>query len=155
MPPSIGSYPMRLKRTAMPRVESGEKEPLGFINGIQADSREEWFWANSAWSLGWAGRFHYQLPLGGGSQRRGGQILDFLFMARPVALWTHIDGVYWHDPNRDAFERGQTAYLLLREYGIVAEPAEVPQRSPGSVTTDLLSTQEASDRLFLQVIGRY
>jgi hypothetical protein len=43
-------------------------------------------------------QFRYQVPLGGGTLVRGGQVIDFVLdeiPPRPVALF--VQGVYWHN----------------------------------------------------------
>ena len=69
----------------------------GIINGIQAGSSYEWNIALALWQLGWS--FDYQVPIKGGRQVRGCQVIDFLVHTVPQETALRVQGSYWHRNN--------------------------------------------------------
>jgi len=113
--------------------------------GYDQSLTEEERWAVAAFKFGWAGRFLYQVPVGGGSSRRGGVELDFLFFTIPSYTPIFIDGFYWHSANADeAFGRTKNLALLGIPYNqerMVVWDYEIPD-------------QELTDQVFLTRIGQ-
>lgn len=93
------SQRVRLARKGRPvstreiEIKNPDDAP-GLINGVQADSSYEWNHARALWALGWT--FRYQVPLFGGSMRRGGVKLDFLIDTRVTQTVVNPIGEYWH-----------------------------------------------------------
>ena len=71
-----------------------EEEGAMIIRGQPAGSKEEWRTSQALDILQMD--YYYQYSVGGGRQRRGGQVIDFLVLT-PVR-WTIVDvrGTYWH-----------------------------------------------------------
>lgn len=90
----------RTPRTAMklsrPKTNKPEKPrtEMGLIHGRKPESSYEWNIAVALEQYGW--KFYYQLQVRGGSEVRGGQILDFLVMTRPFYTALAVDAGYWH-----------------------------------------------------------
>jgi hypothetical protein len=79
-------------------IRDPKDEPPFFIRGIQAGSKEEW-WVSLALDQiaettfwGWA----YQVPVYGGRNTAGGNVVDFLVYT--PGRWTMLEpmGKYWH-----------------------------------------------------------
>jgi len=71
----------------------------GLINGQPAGSTYEWNVARALWSLGW--KFSYQVPVMGGREFRGGQVLDFLVFTVPMKTALIVNGDYWHQTDEE------------------------------------------------------
>jgi hypothetical protein len=70
------------------------EEETGIINGQKARSVLEWRVAQSLWKLRLD--FFYQYPLLGGTQRRGGYVVDFLIFVAPNNVALEVQGDRWH-----------------------------------------------------------
>lgn len=99
--PSITSKPKRSARA--PVLRDPKDEPPFFIRGRKAGSRDEW-WVSQALEkiekqTGWT--WEYQVPVYGGRQRRGGNVIDFL--VHTPGRYTALDpmGRYWHTGARE------------------------------------------------------
>jgi len=74
--------------------EEEEEEEVGYINGQKARSLLEWRVAQSLWKLKL--EFFYQYPLLGGTQVRGGYVVDFLVFLAPNNVPLEVQGERWH-----------------------------------------------------------
>ena len=94
------------------------KDPLaapGLIQGIQAGSSIEWNVAIALGMLGW--QFDYQVPIAGGRNVRGGQVIDFIVHTVPAWTVMAVNGTYWHrNPQMDEYKL-EVAVSTLRRYG--------------------------------------
>jgi len=108
------------KRTRRPKInkvraaviqDETDKPPF-FVRGQQAGSKEE-YWCSLALDkiqqiTGWG--WDYQVPVYGGRQIRGGNVVDFLIYT--PGMWTILDpqGDYWHTGrNEDRFQMREVA----------------------------------------------
>lgn len=73
--------------------EVPEDEPVGQIQGIQADSTQEWWVARALDRLGIS--YTYQFPVNGG-RTRGGYMIDFLVDTVPLKTMIEPRGNHWH-----------------------------------------------------------
>lgn len=103
--PEAKDRPSR-KKQAKPAPETG------IINGRPAGSSYEWNVAKALWKLGW--EFSYQVPVMGGSQIRGGQVLDFLVHTVPLQTAVIVNGDYWHQTDQE-YKNDQLMSALFRE----------------------------------------
>lgn len=88
----------KIERVKPAKIEDAADQPPYFIRGIEAGSKEE-YWVSLALEkiqeiTGWG--WDYQVPVFGGRQIRGGNIVDFLVYT--PGPWTAIEpkGRYWH-----------------------------------------------------------
>jgi hypothetical protein len=88
-------------------------EAMGLIEGKVPDSKEEWWIAKALWKLGHD--FSYQVPIFGGYNIRGGQILDFIVHSTaPKDTIIQYNGSYWHQGNSEEIF---SEHKLRAEYG--------------------------------------
>lgn len=81
------------------------------VQGVQVDSKNEFFVAQALEKYGVA--FTYQFEIAGGSERRGGQIIDFALWVPPKPIPLLINGEYWHrDEQKESFRIAQIKRLL-------------------------------------------
>jgi hypothetical protein len=111
------------------KLESPENTP-GLINGQSAGSTYEWNVARALRALGW--RFGYQVPVLGGRQVRGGQVLDFYVYTVPLKTAVVVNGDYWHQTDEE-FQTNELMAALLRE-GKSVNPSPVVLWSEQSAT---------------------
>ena len=97
---------------------SEPEEEIGLINDRVPGSREEWRVAKALWYL--EIDFHYQVVVKGGTDVRGGQVLDFLLFI-PFPRPAQVYGEYWHKGQLSSEERLKTA-VIEQIYGY--EPFE-------------------------------
>lgn len=98
-----------------------EKEEIGLLRGIKPDSKEEWWFGKALMTL--QKEFDYQVSLGGGRARSGGQILDFLVHTVPLYTPVFIQGKYWHSGKygtSDEYKIARCQTLLKIQWGINA-----------------------------------
>lgn len=105
-----------------PATEAKDKAPAvkveqpadipGLINGQPAGSSYEWNAARALWALGW--QFGYQIPVMGGRQVRGGQVLDFLVKTVPLKTAVIVNGDYWHQTDEE-YTMSELMAALIRE----------------------------------------
>jgi hypothetical protein len=95
------------------RQPAQPKETPGLINGQPAGSSYEWNVARALWALGW--NFSYQVPVMGGSQIQGGQVLDFLVHTVPVDTAVIVNGSFWHQGDEQL--KDQQLMDALASYG--------------------------------------
>ena len=90
------------------RTAVSDDEPMGLILGQTPGSREEWrvYLALVRYKL----QFAYQVPVRGGRQRRGGQVVDFV-VYNPFAVAVPVNGEYWHRGQMAPEERLKLAVL--------------------------------------------
>lgn len=88
----------KITKDKAPKLKDAADQPPFFIRGQQADSKEE-YWCSLALdkiqqTTGWG--WDYQVPVYGGRQIRGGNVVDFLIYT--PGSWTALDpkGRYWH-----------------------------------------------------------
>lgn len=83
----------------IPRAQTpdGPKETETFvINGVEAQSKEEWFIYKALIDSGIPSHFiHYQVPWHGGRQM-GGQVLDFVISMGGSRIVIRMMGKHWH-----------------------------------------------------------
>jgi len=110
---SSGRRPATEAKDKVPagKLEQEEDTP-GLINGQPAGSSYEWNTARALWALGW--RFGYQVPVMGGRQVRGGQVLDFLVHTVPLYTAVIVNGDYWHQTDEE-YTMNELMAALLRE----------------------------------------
>ncbi|MFZ2470649.1 MAG: hypothetical protein WAW52_01780 [Methanothrix sp.] len=75
------------------KVESPPEDIIGMVQGTIPDSKNEWFVALALDKLGID--YSYQVPLYGGRNVRGGQVIDFV-VYHPRSIPVFIQGAYWH-----------------------------------------------------------
>ena len=91
-------FPTGRKR-ARPKFETivdppkEDAELPGLIQGIQADSKEEWWLYKGLNRIGIP--FQYQYPVNGGN-KRGGYKIDFVVYTVPLATMIEPIGNHWH-----------------------------------------------------------
>jgi len=126
----------RVKATQL----GGGPEVIGTINGMPVGSSWEWHTAQGLWMLKW--RFDYQVPINGGREVRGGQVLDFVVYTNPNPSIIYVNGEYWHnDPDMELMAQAQAAQAMTGAKIIVMGRSE-------SVTRD------DAYRYLLKEIGR-
>lgn len=83
------------KQTQAPhlKVDNPPEEVIGLVQGSIPDSKNEWFVALALDKLGID--YYYQVPIYGGTNIRGGQVVDFVVL-RPKAIPVFVQGAYWH-----------------------------------------------------------
>jgi len=86
-----------------------EEEPLGLIQGMMPDSKEE-YWASQA-LYKYKIPFEFQFQIFGGTSRRGGLIVDFLVW-NPMRTPFLVHGSYWH---RNEMDGGDKTNLIAIE----------------------------------------
>lgn len=99
----------KIEQARVPVLEDEEDQPPYFIRGQKAGSKDE-YWTSLALEkiqeqTGWG--WDYQVPVYGGRQIRGGNVVDFLIYT--PGPWTALDpqGRYWHtgvNEDRDEME---------------------------------------------------
>ena len=87
------------------------EEPLGLIQGMMPDSKEEWWTAQALWKYKIPFEFQYQIF--GGTSRRGGLIVDFLVW-NPMATPFLVHGSYWHRNEMDGGDK--TALIAIEQH---------------------------------------
>lgn len=88
-----------------------EEEPLGLIQGMMPDSKEEWWTAQALWK--YKVPFQFQFQLFGGTSRRGGLIVDFLVW-NPMRTPFLVHGSYWHRNEMDGGDK--TNLIAIEQY---------------------------------------
>lgn len=88
-----------------------EEEPLGLIQGMMPDSKEEWWTAQALWK--YKVPFQFQFQIFGGTSRRGGLIVDFLVW-NPMATPFEVNGNYWHRNEMDSGDK--TDLIAIEQY---------------------------------------
>ena len=88
-----------------------EEEPLGLIQGMVPDSKEEWWTAQALWK--YKIPFQFQFQIFGGTTRRGGLVVDFLVW-NPMATPFLVHGSYWHRNEMDGGDK--TALIAIEQY---------------------------------------
>lgn|GEM_PF-7027327 len=97
------------------------------IRGQQAGSKEEYFVAQGLNKLGM--KYSYQVPVMGGRNVRGGQVLDFLVYTPGKYTIVDVRGTYWHTGAR---EDSLDILRVTRRYGwllLVAWDTDVPDEA--------------------------
>lgn len=91
--PQRAAAQLEVQRPVTP-AETGDEDEPGLILGRPAGSKLEWYVALGLETLEY--EFEYQVPIRGGRDRMGGQILDFL--VHTPGKFTPVDtkGAYWH-----------------------------------------------------------
>jgi hypothetical protein len=104
-------FPVRRRRAKpllekLPRQKAVEEEPIGLIQGMEPDSKEEWWIARALDRLKLS--YQYQYPVLGGNVR-GGYKIDFV--VHTVPLWTMIEpvGNHWHTGELGADDKNRQA----------------------------------------------
>lgn len=80
------------------RAQEREENLPTSIQGIPVDSKEEARFGLALMMLGVP--FRYQVPVFGGTEFRGGQVIDFLLLVPPAPLPVYLQSTYWHGPTR-------------------------------------------------------
>ncbi|MCA9911886.1 MAG: hypothetical protein KC496_00990 [Anaerolineae bacterium] len=85
------------------KITNPEDEPPFYVRGMKADSKDE-YWVSLALekieqSTGWT--WEYQVPVFGGRDRAGGNVIDFI--VHTPGMWTILDpmGSPWHTGARE------------------------------------------------------
>lgn len=97
------------------------------IKGQPAGSKEEYFVAQGLNKLGL--KYSYQVPVMGGRNVRGGQVLDFLVYTPGKYTIVDVRGTYWHTGAR---EDSLDILRVTRNYGwelLVAWDTDVPDEA--------------------------
>ena len=88
--------------------------------------------------------FKFQFPLGGGQQKRGGMVLDFLVKTVPLSTPLDIRGNYWHQPQQRVDDDLQLALMNHYGRGQFAEPViiygaelQTPEQAYSTVKREL------------------
>lgn len=105
------------RRTPIIEPKKEPKEQMGLIQGKRPESWEEWRVYKALVRL--KVRFIYQVPILGGKQVRGGQVLDFLCYT-PFPIPMPIMGKYWHRASPTNEDKWKLA-ILRKLFGV--EPA--------------------------------
>lgn len=86
--------------------------PRTEIRGRAVGSTYEANVADALDALGWD--YWYQYAVGGGRDRRGGMVLDFLIWTRPAATPVWVNGRYWHNRRleTDLLQQSRVKMLL-------------------------------------------
>jgi len=93
-------------------LENYEDKPPFYIRGIKAGSKEE-YWVSLALvrieeMTGWS--WEYQVPVFGGRDRRGGNVVDFLVHTPGRYTMLQPEGRYWHTGHKeDAYQMQNVA----------------------------------------------
>lgn len=90
-------YPVRDLGVLQPRQPAKEKDAERelVIQGERAGSVNEW---NVAQALNQMKlQYEYQYPVFGGTNVRGGQVIDFLIYVLPRPIPLYVQGTYWHN----------------------------------------------------------
>ena len=80
-----------------------DPEKPGLVQGRIASSINEWYVAKALWALQL--EFRYQFPILGGTQRRGGIVIDFLVRSEPKWLPLEVQSERWHTGKFGSGER--------------------------------------------------
>lgn len=105
-------------------AENAEDEKLlQFIQGKSVDSKEE---ARACMALDYLRTdyiYHYEFR--GGTQVRGGQVIDIL--AKTVPLWTpiYIQSEYWHGPTKKYEDTIKIREFKAANMGMFQDPIEI------------------------------
>jgi hypothetical protein len=103
--------------------EKPEPPPPATLQGKPIGSVHEWRFALAL--MYYKLEFMYQLDINGGRTRRGGQVLDFMVLTRPLYTPVHIVGLYWHDQS-NKLDDELRRYSLMDQYrGQIREPVYV------------------------------
>lgn len=92
-----------------------EPEEIGLIQGREPDSKEEWRVSKALDKYGW--EYMYQYQVFGGTQTRGGQVIDFLVFTVPLSTPTQVYGEYWHSGRMSSEDRIKQIQLETRLKG--------------------------------------
>jgi hypothetical protein len=114
------------------------------IEGRPVGSTYEGNVAKALWQLGWT--FSYQVPLLGGRNVSGGQILDFLVNTVPVHTAVMVNGDYWHQDDQ-SFKNSQVMNALQTE-GIPVKP------EPLILTNKTADTYDAAFNFLNMALGK-
>ena len=95
------------------------------VQGIMPDSKEEYWVALALWKLHMDFIFQYQLF--GGRQYKGGQVVDFWVLTRPLPTPIFVQGWYYHygTAERAAQSKMNLMYIESRLNGKANKPIEV------------------------------
>ena len=128
------------------KAEDREEQLPETIQGQRRGSKEE---ARACVALGYLQiPFRYQVWWNGGSEFRGGLIIDILAETRPKPTPIFVQSRYWHGPTRKAkgVDAWNLARLRQRTQSYWADPLEVWDYQ-------LTSIQQAIDT-FVGLLGR-
>lgn len=78
-------------------------EEPGIVQGRKAGSINEWYVAKALYALQL--EFRYQYPVLGGTQRRGGYVIDFLVRSEPNWIPLEVQSERWHTGKFGSRER--------------------------------------------------
>ena len=121
----IGKKPV----LSLPHKESTvfrtEKPEVQRVQGIMPDSKEEYWVALALYKL--HVDFIFQYRLFGGRKYKGGQVVDFWVLTKPLPTPLLVQGYYFHygTAERAAQSRANIMYLESRLNGQAAKPVEV------------------------------
>jgi hypothetical protein len=90
----------------LPKPKAVEEEPIGLIQGMMPDSKEEWWISRALDRLKLS--YTYQYPINGGRQR-GGYLIDFLVHTVPLATIIEPIGNHWHTGELGADDKKRQA----------------------------------------------
>jgi hypothetical protein len=114
------------------------------LQGVPVDSKEEARVGVALSIIGWD--FRYQVPVFGGTNLRGGQVLDFLVETVPLPTPLPVQSAYWHGPSKKPDDRLNIYQLRSKTSSYWADPKEIWDYECGSIP-------ETVARL-VQLIGR-
>jgi len=100
-----------------------DEPPVGEIQGIMPDSKEEWRWALALNHI--KVRYYYQFTIYGGRNISGGEIIDFMVLTKPYSTPVFIHGRYWHTGRYSSDETYYTERLSRYMRGQIMKPVIV------------------------------
>jgi hypothetical protein len=113
------------------RLTAQVEEPIGLVQGIIPDSRQEWYVARALWILKIG--FYYQYPIAGGKTVRGGQVIDFYVNTVPLPTPVLVQGTYWHRPAKRVEDLYKIEKIKQILSGKANDPVELPETELQSV----------------------
>lgn len=112
-------------------------EPM-IVQGTQVDSKNEFYVAQALAKYG--ANFTYQYAIAGGSEVRGGQIIDFMVWVAPEPIPLLVHGEYWHrDAQKEALRIAQIERLMhLTPVILWGDETDTPEEADTNVLQKVL-----------------
>lgn len=108
------------------------------VQGTQVDSKNEFYVAQALAKYG--ANFTYQYAIAGGSEVRGGQIIDFMVWVAPEPIPLLVHGEYWHrDAQKEALRIAQIERLMhLTPVILWGDETDTPEEADTNVLQKVL-----------------